>query len=100
MWRNPSATALMQGHEHHGCFPSTGDMAGIRRTIADMSLIGRLARQPAPSEVTAQPPVRYDRQRQISEVFEDGRWVNSWDSRLLPGTKKADHETGEDQKGQ
>ena len=45
------------------------------------------------------PAVRYDSVRQISEVYEDGRWTPSWSSRSLQQSKKCDHETGEDQKG-
>jgi len=44
--------------------------------------------------------LRYDEGRQISQVWEAGRWVDSWLSRNIPGTKKADHETGEDNKGE
>ncbi len=43
--------------------------------------------------------VRYDSQRQVSDVFEDGRWVASWQSSALQQTKKCDIETGEDQRG-
>lgn len=60
-------------------------------------LIRRLATRRNPTD---QPRVRYDEERGVSQVEEDGRWVNSWDSKLIPETKKADHETGEDQKGE
>ena len=46
------------------------------------------------------PATRYDPARQVSQVMEDGEWVDSWDARSLHGTKKNDHETGEDAKGQ
>lgn len=60
------------------------------------SLLRELATKREASEEIA---IRYDSARQISEVFEDGRWVPSWASRALQQTKKCDHETGEDQKG-
>jgi hypothetical protein len=62
-------------------------------------LLRHIARQPTGDRADL-PPVRYDPDRQISQVYEDGKWVDSWESRLLPGTKKTDHETGEDAKGQ
>jgi hypothetical protein len=43
--------------------------------------------------------VRYNATDQVSEVFENGRWVVSWQSRSVQQTKKCDHEKGEDQKG-
>lgn len=42
---------------------------------------------------------RYDPVRQVSQVHEDECWVDSWQSTTPPRTKKADRETGEDQKG-
>ena len=42
---------------------------------------------------------RYQRNTQTSQVFENGVWVDSWDSKEVLLTKKADIETGEDQKG-
>lgn len=45
-------------------------------------------------------PVRYDETTQTSQVYEDGMWVSSWLSTQIPNSKKADLETGEDQKGQ
>lgn len=47
------------------------------------------------------PPVltRYNATDMVTEVFEDGRWVRSWESTALQSTKKCDMETGEDQKG-
>lgn len=48
---------------------------------------------------TDQPETRYDPDAGISFVREGGRWVPSYQSRLLAHTKKADIETGEDQKG-
>jgi len=60
------------------------------------SLLRRLA---TPREAGLELVVRYDEQRQVSEVYEDGRWVVSWRSRALQQTKKCDIETGEDLKG-
>lgn len=45
------------------------------------------------------PTVRYDPDRQVTQVLEHGTWVDSWLSIQVPKTKKADMETGEDQKG-
>ena len=42
---------------------------------------------------------RYRRTTQTSQVFENGVWVDSWMSQEVLQTKKADIETGEDQKG-
>lgn len=44
--------------------------------------------------------LRYDNSSQTTQVFEGGRWVNSWESAQVGHTKKCDMETGEDQKGQ
>ena len=49
--------------------------------------------------VTSQPVSRYQDQRQTSQVLEDGVWRESWEVKEGLGTKKADIETGEDQKG-
>ncbi len=49
---------------------------------------------------TAAFDVRYDKQARVSHVRENGAWVPSYDSVEVPKTKKADLETGEDQKGQ
>ncbi|MCW2784011.1 MAG: hypothetical protein JWP74_528 [Marmoricola sp.] len=48
----------------------------------------------------AQPTVRYDETQKMSYVQEGGAWVPSFESHAFSGTKKADLETGEDQKGQ
>ena len=48
---------------------------------------------------TPRPVSRYEERTQTSQVFEDGTWRDSWDSRVAAATKKADIETGEDQKG-
>jgi hypothetical protein len=63
-----------------------------------VSLIRHLASQRTPSG----PPVisRYQPEEAVSYVLEDGAWVPSWKSSNPPRTKKADLETGEDQKGQ
>lgn len=50
-------------------------------------------------EPTGRTLSRYLPDRQYSEVWEDGRWVPSWSSRAAYETKKADVETGEDNKG-
>ena len=50
-------------------------------------------------QATEQPSVRYDDVRRVTQVHESGRWVDSWLSKVIPKTKKADYETGEDQKG-
>jgi hypothetical protein len=61
------------------------------------SLLRRLAtHRVASGEVV----VRYDPISQTTRVFEDGQWVQSWESNVLSKTKKADLETGEDQKGE
>ena len=46
------------------------------------------------------PEVRYDPKRQVSLVHENGTWIDSWLSEQLLETKKADVETGEDNKGE
>jgi hypothetical protein len=61
------------------------------------SLIRRLATHRA--YATDQPDTRYDETRAITFVREGKDWVPSYASRLLAETKKADIETGEDQKG-
>jgi hypothetical protein len=60
------------------------------------SLLRRLATQ---RSETTPIEVRYDNSAQVSEVLESGRWIKSWESKLLLETKKCDIETGEDQKG-
>ena len=47
----------------------------------------------------ARPVSRDQDHTQTSQRFEDGVWRDSWDARVLRATKKADIETGEDQKG-
>lgn len=49
---------------------------------------------------TARPAVRYSESEKVSYVFEDAAWLISTQSREVTRTKKADLETGEDQKGQ
>src|SRR5690606_8280541 len=46
------------------------------------------------------PALRYDNERQVSQVREHGEWVDSWAAAVLAGTKKFDVETGEDAKGE
>ena len=62
-----------------------------------MSLLRHLAVSQTYSDF---PELRYDANTQTSQVFEDGRWVDSWRARRLQGTKKKDIETGEDNKGE
>ena len=45
------------------------------------------------------PDSRYQEDTQTSQVLEDGVWRDSWDAEDALSTKKADIETGEDQKG-
>ncbi len=63
-----------------------------------MTMMRRLAIAREPSG--RQPEVRYDPEQRISLVLEEGTWVASYKSASMPETKKADMETGEDQKGQ
>jgi hypothetical protein len=63
-----------------------------------MTMMRRLATHREPRGT--QPEVRYDKARRISFVLQDGSWVASYESSAMPDTKKADMETGEDQKGQ
>lgn len=62
------------------------------------SLIRRVARHREAS--SEQLTVRYDARRGISFVLENGAWVESYRSQTVPQSKKADIETGEDQKGE
>lgn len=62
------------------------------------SLIRRVARHREVSR--EQPIVRYDARRGVSFVLENGAWVESYRSHTLPQSKKADIETGEDQKSE
>lgn len=48
---------------------------------------------------TSRPESRYVDRTQTSQVLDNGVWRDSWDARNAVGTKKADVETGEDQKG-
>ena len=50
-------------------------------------------------DATVPPVSRYREDTQTSQILEDGVWRESWDSGLVGVTKKADIETGEDQKG-
>ncbi len=61
-----------------------------------MSLLRRLAITRAPVDP---PQIRYDPLRQVSQIWERGRWVDTWMAETLTGTKKRDIETGEDNKG-
>ena len=62
-----------------------------------MSLLRSLARSPGER---ANVQIEYDQVSQVSRVRENGVWVESWNAQSLRGTKKEDHETGEDAKGQ
>jgi hypothetical protein len=61
-----------------------------------MSLLEKLATTPP---VVSPPQIRYDTHRQVSQVLENGSWVDSWHAASLAGSKKFDIETGEDAKG-
>lgn len=62
------------------------------------TLLRRLASRRTPrGEI---PAVRYDPVTQTTMVFENGRWVASWEASALRDSKKADLETGEDQKSE
>ena len=50
-------------------------------------------------DATVPPVSRYREDTRTSQVLDDGVWRDSWDSGLVGVTKKADIETGEDQKG-
>ena len=49
--------------------------------------------------VTEKPVSRYRPETQTAQVLENGVWKDSWKARDGLTTKKADIETGEDQKG-
>lgn len=63
----------------------------------DQTLLMELARRRNQGEELI---CRYDENRQITQVLENEQWVDSWDATVLSRTKKADIETGEDQKGE
>jgi hypothetical protein len=74
---------------------------GALRTVVSTVVSANLLRALATKRTVTDPvPVRYDEVTQTSMVLERGRWVPSWQSTQLSQTKKADMETGEDQKGQ
>jgi hypothetical protein len=75
---------------------STGMRGDAEASRKIASLLAALARPPGDA---APPLLVYDDARQVSRVWEDGRWVDSWEARTLSGTKKFDIETGEDAKG-
>ena len=50
-------------------------------------------------EQTDRPVSRYREETLTSQILEDGEWRDSWAARNIRSTKKADIETGEDQKG-
>lgn len=60
-----------------------------------------LLRKLASTRETTEPiPARYDPAQKVSYVLDHGTWIPSYDAPAMIGTKKADLETGEDQKGQ
>lgn len=60
-----------------------------------------LLRKMASNRVATEPVVvRYDTDKQISFIHENGAWVPSFESSAVGQSKKCDLETGEDQKGQ
>jgi hypothetical protein len=72
----------------------------VKERVWSMSETDSLLRQLACTRPhTAPPRLDYDSARQVSRVLENGRWVDSWKSETLTGTKKADEEKGEDAKG-
>ena len=60
-----------------------------------MSLLRMLSIQRPPVEPS---PIRYDPARQVSQIWEHGRWVDTWVAETLTSTKKRDIERGEDVK--
>jgi hypothetical protein len=62
----------------------------------EMALLRKLSTVPQRREKFQ---ILYDDVQQVSSVLEGGEWIPSWDARSLNGTKKEDHETGEDAKG-
>jgi hypothetical protein len=48
---------------------------------------------------TPRPTSRYVSRTQTSQILENGSWLDSWTAQAGAQTKKADIETGEDQKG-
>jgi hypothetical protein len=79
-------------HQSHS--PRHHDADDARGAQSLLSLLAR--RPPQMGEVR----LRYDSVRQVTQVWEHDRWVDSWDAAKLQGTKKMDVETGEDAKGQ
>jgi hypothetical protein len=61
------------------------------------SLLRALSTRRTPTDPV---PTRYDYSTQTTWVFENDQWVPSWESSRVGNSKKADMETGEDQKGQ
>jgi hypothetical protein len=61
------------------------------------SLLRILAERPNGRDLL---PLRYDRDRQVSQICVGGEWTDTWLSPVLSGTKKFDVETGEDAKGE
>jgi hypothetical protein len=61
------------------------------------SLIRQVAIRRTPSDTRALH--RYDPETKMSYIWESGGWILSTESSMVAETKKADRETGEDQKG-
>jgi hypothetical protein len=68
-----------------------------QQTKQGFSLLRRIA---VPPSGGVQPLMRYDASRQISQIWENSEWVDSWKAQSLAGSKKRDIETGEDNKGE
>ena len=73
--------------------PGTQSSSRSIRVVVGSSLT------PSTGNATSTVLTRYNATDMDTEVFEDGRWVRSWESTALQSTKKCDMETGEDQKG-
>lgn len=69
----------------------------IGRNEMQTSLIRQAAIRRTPSGT--RPSHRYDPETKISYVWELNTWIPSTESLVIAETKKADRETGEDQKG-
>jgi hypothetical protein len=68
----------------------------IKENCMATSLIRELATHRGPQ--SEQPVIRYDAIRMLTMVLDGDVWIPSYESAVLSKTKKADLETGEDQK--
>lgn len=100
--RPPEYRGLLILGVAHICSSAQGRFRGGRAPGRRVVCMGTSLLRDLATRRTATDPVvvRYDRESQTSEVFEDGEWVPSWKSVQVGQTKKCDMETGEDQKGQ